>query len=129
MTEKERAAALADRLGAYSAYNFFDTDDLPIVVAALRAYSAPVPDDVREAVYDAIMDHADLEWVNGQWVLRRPDEMTDAAIAALQAAGGPREETDAARDVLADECTCRRFPTHCANDCPLHGEVGYVEEK
>lgn len=24
---------------------------------------------------------------------------------------------------LADHCTCQRFPTHCANDCPLHGEI------
>ncbi len=21
----------------------------------------------------------------------------------------------------ADSCTCQRYPTHCANDCPIHG--------
>lgn len=37
---------------------------------------------------------------------------------------GPWCDCAACEADRAPVCTCQRFPTHCANDCPLHGLEG-----
>jgi hypothetical protein len=72
---------------------------------ALRAITAALTPDrgLREA----------LERIDGlrpaTCEMTLAHEMADIAEAAL------------ASQPAAPECTCQRYPTHCANDCPQHG--------
>lgn len=71
-------------------------------IAALRAFSPP-PADVREAISNAVMGALMASSKRGDTLSASIATITNDALATIQAAGwGPRSETPAARDVLAE---------------------------
>lgn len=91
--------------------------DLPALVTALRqAEAAPgVVEAIVRWIDQAIErcnKHGNSEgiWLFGsQW-------RTVRDILAFARQHGAREADE------VETCCCQSFPTHCANDCPLHGE-------
>lgn len=55
----------------------------------------------------------------------------DAAGQGLEEEASPQPGSASMCEPCAGEpsrgCTCQSYPTHCANDCPQHGELGYSE--